>query len=186
KPHTADLAGEGVELKMERGFVVTDSHMRTSLDGVYAIGDITGHQQLAHVAEYQGMIAVENILGNDMEACYENVPSCIYTSPEIACVGKNLRQLEGQDIITGRFNTGANGRAILSGAGNGTVRIYADKESHRLLGAQIMAPAATDMITEITALLNKNGTLEDIADTIHPHPTFAEIIKEAAADALHQ
>lgn len=184
KALTADLADSSVGLQMNRAFIVTDEHMKTSADNIYAIGDITGHQQLAHVASYQAMVAVENILGHEMAADYDTVPSCIYTDPEIACVGKNLSQLNEDDIIVCRYNSGANGRALIAGKSNGTVRIYADKNSHVILGGQIMAPAATDMITEISTLIRNKNTLEDLIETIHPHPTFSEIIREAAAAGL--
>jgi dihydrolipoamide dehydrogenase len=115
---------------------------------------------------------------------YDIVPACIYTSPEIAFVGKNGKQLaeEGARIKTGRFMLSGNGKSLVMGENNGIVKVFSDEDSGAVLGAQIMAPRATDMIAEIAVAMRCKGTIETLTETIHPHPTISEAILEAAHD----
>lgn len=181
---TANIGLENVGIEMNRAFVVIDEHCRTNVENIYAIGDITGKIQLAHVASAQGFVAAANACGVKEEVMdYSIVPSCIYTSPEIAFVGLSEDKCKAQEIEykTGTFNVAGNGRAMIMGDALGTAKLIATPDG-KLLGAQLMAPRATDMIAEIAAVLKMGGTIEDISGTIHPHPTVSESIAEAAHD----
>lgn len=178
------LAEAGVETD-GRGYVITDEFMRTSAPGIYAVGDITGGIQLAHAASAQGMAAAAGCAGKPEAVNMELVPSCIYTEPEIAVIGKGRRRLEeaGIPFKEGSFRAGGNGRAVTMGETDGLVRLYSSPEDGRILGAQIMAPGATDMISEIAAAMRFGGTVSALGELIHPHPTLSEMIMEAALDA---
>ena len=161
-----------------------DDHLRTAVEDVYAIGDITGKIQLAHVASAQGMVAAANCAGRDKTMRYDRVPACIYTSPEIAWVGmsEEAAKAAGHEVTVGSFNVAANGRSMVMNESNGVIKLVADKATHKILGGQIMAPRATDMIGEVVAVMNHEGTYETLAGVIHPHPTVSEIIGEASHD----
>ncbi len=180
---TAGIGLESIGIEMERAFIKIDEHCRTNIDNIYAIGDITGKIQLAHAASAQGLIAAANACGHIESISYDIVPSCIYTSPEIAFVGLSEDRCKAQNIEykTGCYNVAGNGKAMISGDALGTVKLIAAPDG-KLLGAQLMCPRATDMIAEIAMVLKLGGTIEDIAKTIHPHPTISESIAEAAHD----
>ncbi len=181
---TAGIGLDKVGIEMNRAFVVIDEHCCTNVENVYAIGDITGKIQLAHVATAQGFVAAANACGVKEEIMdYGVVPSCIYTAPEIAFVGLSEDKCKAQGIEykTGTFNVAGNGRAMIMGDALGTVKLIASPDG-KLLGAQMMGPRATDMIAELAVILKKGGTIEDISGTIHPHPTVSESICEAAHD----
>ncbi|MBQ3938585.1 MAG: dihydrolipoyl dehydrogenase [Clostridia bacterium] len=181
---TANIGLENLGIEMNRAFVVVDEHCRTNVPNVYAIGDITGKIQLAHVASAQGFVAAANACEVKEEVMdYSVVPSCIYTSPEIAFVGLSEEKCKAQEIEykVGSFNVAGNGRAMIMGDALGTAKLIATPDG-KLLGAQLMAPRATDMIAELAAVLKMGGTIEDISSTIHPHPTVSESVYEAAHD----
>ena len=183
---TMDCGLETIGLQPDRrGFIEVDDHLRTAVEGVYAIGDITGKIQLAHVASAQGMVAAANCAGQDRAMRYDRVPSCIYTLPEIAWVGlsEEAARAAGHQVVVGGFNVAANGRSMVMNENTGLIRLVADRESGLILGCQIMAPRATDMIAEIAAVMAHGGTVESLSNVIHPHPTVSEIIAEAAHDA---
>ena len=188
KPATAGMGLEALGLTLERGFITVDDEMRTSIPGVFAIGDCTSKMQLAHVASAQGLVAAHNACGEHRKMRYDIVPSCIYTNPEIASVGLTQAQAEaaGRAVKMGSFPVAANGRSMIMNVGDGVAKIVTDSHTGEVLGAQIMAPRATDMIAEIAAVMRSEGTIEELADTIHPHPTVSEIIMEAAHDVHHQ
>lgn len=186
RPMTRDCGLETIGLQTDRrGFIEVDDHLRTAVEGVYAIGDITGKIQLAHVASAQGMVAAANCAGQDKTMRYDRVPACIYTSPEIAWVGlsEEAAKAAGHEVTVGSFNVAANGRSLVMNETTGLIKLVADKDSGRILGCQIMAPRATDMIAEVTAVMGHDGTVESLSNVIHPHPTVSEIIAEAAHDA---
>ena len=186
KPMTGDCGLETIGLETDRrGFIEVDDHLRTAVKDVYAIGDITGKIQLAHVASAQGMAAAANCAGQDKTMCYDRVPSCIYTSPEIAWVGmtEESAKAAGHEVVVGSFNVAANGRSMVMNEPIGLIRLISDRADGKVLGCQIMAPRATDMIAELAVVLELGGTVEQLANVIHPHPTVSEIIKEAAHDA---
>ena len=185
RPMTRDCGLENIGLETDRrGFIEVDDHLRTAVQDVYAIGDITGKIQLAHVASAQGMVAAANCAGQDRAMRYDRVPACIYTSPEIAYVGlsEDAARAQGLEVEVGAFNIAANGRCLVMNENTGLAKVIAEKGSGKILGCQIMAPRATDMIAEIAAVMEHGGTVETLSNVIHPHPTVSEIIAEATHD----
>jgi len=185
-PYTQGLDAEKAGVKLDRGRVVVDDHLRTSADGVWAIGDVIGGIMLAHVASYEGVCAVENIAGHgDRVPDYHAAPNCVYTDPEIAHVGLGEKEAKekGISVKVGKFPFAAAGRALTLGQTEGFVKVIADAESGKLLGAHIIGPRATDLIAEATLAIQNGLTLEQIDLTIHAHPTLPESLMEAALAA---
>lgn len=186
RPSTADLGLDscGVELT-ERGAIKVDSKLKTSADGVYAIGDVTGGPMLAHAASAAGIVAVENIFGDGGEYEQGHVPSPIFTSPEIGTVGATAEQLKerGIEFMTGRFPYAATGKALCDGEPEGQAIIHADMEG-KLLGVHIIGEDATLLIPEAALAIRKGLSAKDIEETVHSHPTLSEVISEAAADVF--
>jgi pyruvate dehydrogenase E1 component alpha subunit len=185
-PYTQGLEAEKAGVKLERGRVVVDEHLHTTADGVWAIGDVIGGIMLAHIASYEGVCAVENIVGNaNRIPDYHAAPNCIYTEPEIAHVGLGEKDAKDQgfDVKIGRFPFAAAGRALTLGQTEGFVKVIADASSGKLLGAHIVGPRATDLIAEATLAIQNGLTLEQIDLTIHAHPTLPESLMEAALAA---
>jgi dihydrolipoamide dehydrogenase len=183
KPETRGIGLEEIGIEFNRNFIAIDDHCRTNIENIYAIGDITGKIQLAHVASAQGLTAAANAAGGDEPIDYDVVPSCIYTSPEIAFVGvsEDKAKAAGLEYKLGSFNVAGNGRAMVMGENIGLVKLISDMDG-KLIGAQLMCPRATDMIAELAAVMKLGGSVKDIADTIHPHPTVSECVMEAAHD----
>jgi dihydrolipoamide dehydrogenase len=186
RPVTDGLNLEAAGVAANRGYVVVDEHLKTNVPGIWAIGDVTGKIQLAHLASTQGLVAAENIAGHSKKMRYDIVPSCVYTEPEIAGIGLTEAQVneKGLSYKVGRFATAANGRSMIMGESAGSVKIITDEKTGELLGCYIMAPRATDMIGEIATAMQAEGTIAELCDTIHAHPTVSEMIMEAAHDAL--
>jgi len=170
----------------ERGEVAVDDGLRTSVAGIYAIGDITGKVQLAHVASAQGLVAAENIMGRQKKIDYNAVPSCIFTHPEVGSVGLTTQEAESRGIKfkSGKFNFIAIGKAQAMGQTEGFVKVLADQDSDRILGVHIVGPHATDLIAEAAVAMQAGFTAKQLAETIHAHPTLAEAVLEAA-EAVH-
>ncbi|TNF52351.1 dihydrolipoyl dehydrogenase [bacterium] len=168
----------------QRGEILVNSKMETNIEGVYAVGDVIGGLMLAHVASKEGIVAAENALGGNVEMNYDVVPSAIFTSPEIASVGLSEKQAleRGYKFRVGRFQFRALGKAHAMGEIAGIVKLIADEESDRILGAHIIGPHASDLIHEAALAIEKGLTAQDIAHTIHAHPTLSEGIMEAAED----
>ncbi len=185
RPNTEDIGLDSVGIGLQRGFVTVDEHMRTSVGNIYAIGDITGKLQLAHVATAQGMIAAAGCAGHEAAMDYSAIPACVYTEPEVAYVGLTEAAAKeiGHGVKCGVFNVAANGKSMVMGSMAGLVKLVFDDSDGRLLGGQIFAPRATDMIAEIAALIKCGATLNMLCATVHPHPTISEAILEAAHDA---
>jgi len=183
KPYTEGLglAEAGVALD-ERGRVKTDAHLRTNVPGIYAIGDVIAGPMLAHKAEDEGVAVAEIIAGRAGHVNYEVIPGVVYTSPEIAAVGKTEEQLKAEGVAykAGKFPFSANGRARASLHTDGFVKILADKDSDRVLGVHIVGFGAGEMIHEAAVLMEFGGSSEDLARTCHAHPTMSEAVKEAA------
>lgn len=177
---------ERLNLETDRKGIRVDSHMRTSLDNIYAVGDVTGGIQLAHVAAYQGIVAAHNIAGEEREADYSVVPSCLYTEPEVAWVGLNEGQAREKygEVRIGTFPYSALGRAMTMGENDGLVKIIAEAKYNQVVGMEIIGRDATEIIHEGALAIKEEFTAEEIADTIHAHPTLSEGIKEAAEDVL--
>ncbi|MEW9805958.1 dihydrolipoyl dehydrogenase [Mesorhizobium sp. ZMM04-5] len=183
KPYTEGLglAEAGVELD-ERGRVRTDGHYRTSVPGIYAIGDVIVGPMLAHKAEDEGVALAEILAGQAGHVNYDVIPSVVYTSPEIASVGKTEEELKkvGIEYKVGKFPFSANARARATLHTDGFVKILADKASDRVLGVHIVGFGAGELIQEASVLMEFGGSSEDLARTCHPHPTMSEAVKEAA------
>tara|TARA_B100000674_G_scaffold398834_1_gene343980 strand:- start:2404 stop:3807 length:1404 start_codon:yes stop_codon:yes gene_type:complete len=192
RAHTDGLGCEqaGIELD-DRGRVIIDSSYQSSVPGIYAIGDVVPGPMLAHKAEDEG-IAVAEILGTGHgHVEYDAIPSVVYTHPEVAGVGKTEEELKaaGVDYKKGKFRYMANGRALALGEKDGFVKFLVDAETDRILGCHIIGARAGDLIAEIAIAVEFKASAEDIARSVHAHPTLAEIVREAALDvdrrALH-
>ncbi len=186
-PVTDDLGLEELGIQLDRGFVLVDEMMRTSVHGVYAIGDIVPTPQLAHVASAEGILAVEHMAGHEVEAInYDHVPSCTYCDPEVASVGLTEATAEkrGYDVEVGKFPFSALGKAGILGKTIGFVKVVRETRYDQVLGVQIIGPHATDLIAEAGIALRTETTTEEIIKTMHAHPTLAEGIAEAAHAAL--
>ncbi|MHC6179152.1 dihydrolipoyl dehydrogenase [Clostridium sp. JNZ X4-2] len=182
KANTEGLDLDKIGVRMEKDNICVDDHMKTNISSIYAVGDCTGKNMLAHVASEQGVAAAENISGKDVEMDYKTVPFCVYTKPEIAFAGLTEEQAveRGIEYKTGIFPMGANGKAMISKETDGIIKIISDKKTEEILGVHIMAPGATDLITEGALALRLEATVDEIITTVHGHPTIGEAFKEAA------
>lgn len=183
KPVTKGLGLDALGVKLtSRGQIETDAQWQTSVKGIYAIGDAIEGPMLAHKAEDEGMACAEVIAGKHGHVNYDVIPSVIYTWPEVAAVGKTEAQLkeEGRAYKVGKFSFMGNGRAKAVFAGDGFVKILADKDTDRVLGCHIIGPSAGDLIHEICVAMEFGASAEDVALTCHAHPTFSEAVREAA------
>lgn len=167
-------------------FYVTDEHFMTSINGVYAVGDVNGHSIYAHAASAQALAAVNHILGITETMETERVPLTIYTDPEIAQIGKTEQQLtaEGVEYKVNEFPLSANGKALAEGHPEGILRIISEPKYGEVLGVQIIAHNATDLISEAAAYMAVESTVWDVAHTMHAHPTISEVFLEAGSDAI--
>jgi len=183
-PNTDKLNLDAVGLKVdERGFIPVDNHScATSAAGIYAIGDVVRGPMLAHKAEDEGVMVAEILAGQKPHIDYNCIPWVIYTSPEIAWVGKTEQQLkaEGRAYKPGQFPFAANGRALGMGAADGFVKVLADDNTDEILGVHIVAAAASDLIAEAAVAMEFKAAAEDIGRVCHPHPSLSEVMREAA------
>ena len=186
-PNTENLNLEAIGLKTdERGFIPVDDHtLATAASGVYAIGDVIRGPMLAHKAEDEGVLVAEIMAGQKPHIDYNCIPWVIYTSPEIAWVGKTEQQLkaEGRAFKPGQFPFAANGRALGMGTSDGFVKILADAHTDEILGVHIIASGASDLIAEAVVAMEFKAAAEDIARVCHPHPSLSEVMREAALAA---
>ncbi len=183
RPFLAGLATEALGLKLtERGQIETDAQGRTSVEGIWAIGDVTTGPMLAHKAEEEGIMVAETIAGQAGHVNYDVIPGVIYTSPEAASVGQTEEQLKsaGRAYKVGKFSFMANARAKAVFQGEGFVKILADKETDRILGVHVLGPMAGELIHEACVAMEFGASAEDLARTCHAHPTFSEAVREAA------
>ena len=171
--------------------VQVDDQLRTSIPGIWAIGDAVAGPMLAHKAEEEGVAVAERIAGKPAHVNYDVIPNVIYTTPEIASAGLTERDAKERKIAykVGKFPLAANGRALAAGTAEGMVKVLAEQETDRLLGVQILAPSASEIIAAVVAHLEYGGSAEDLGRTVHAHPTISEALKEAAlavhGSALH-
>ena len=182
-PYVDGLGLDGLGIEMtQRGQIKVDAHWQTNIPGIYAIGDVIEGPMLAHKAEDEGMAAAEQIAGKHGHVNYNVIPGVIYTHPEVANVGKTEQELKdaGHAYKVGKFSFMGNGRAKANFAGDGFVKILADKDTDRILGAHIIGPAAGDLIHEICVAMEFGASAEDLALTCHAHPTYSEAVREAA------
>jgi dihydrolipoamide dehydrogenase len=189
RPNTAGLGLEQTRVKMDgRGFIQVDAQRRTADASIYAVGDVTGEPMLAHKAAREGKVAAEAIAGE--AAAFDNVtvPAVVFTDPEIALCGMSEEQARaaGYTIKVGRFPFRALGRALTLSSTDGFVKVIADAEREVLLGVRMVGPDVSDLISEAVLAIEMGAQLEDLAASIHPHPTLSEALAEAAEVALQR
>lgn len=184
RPNIQGLFAEGFEVACERGRIVTDENFRTSVDSIYAIGDVTSKIQLAHMASAQGICAVHTIAGQKPPIDLRYVPGCIYTDPEIASVGitENEAKQQGIPVKKGKFLMTGNGRSLIDEQERGFIKVLAHQETDVILGAQLMCSRATDIVAELATAIVNGLTCAQLAGVIRPHPTFCEGVTEAVED----
>jgi dihydrolipoamide dehydrogenase len=185
RPYTEGLGLENLGIQTDKlGRIEVDSHFRTAVPSIYAIGDCIDGPMLAHKAEEEGIAAIETIAGFAGHVNYDAIPGVIYTYPEVASVGKTEEELKeaGVDYVVGNFPFAANSRARANGSSEGFVKVLADKSTDRILGAHILGPNAGEMIAEAVIGMEYGASSEDIARTCHAHPTLSEAFKEACMD----
>lgn len=181
-----NLGLETVGVNVERGWIVTDESQMTTAKGIYAIGDVSGPPLLAHVASAEGRIAAAHLCGNSFNPLdYDSIPACTYSRPQVASIGltEEAAQSAGYELKIGRFPMRASGKAMAQDDTEGFVKIIFDAKYGELLGCHIIGPEATELIAEVAAAKMLEATYKEIVDTVHAHPTIAEAIMEAAADA---
>ena len=184
RPNIQGLFAEGFEVACERGRIVTDENFRTSVDSIYAIGDVTSKIQLAHMASAQGICAVHIIAGQKPPIDLRYVPGCIYTDPEIASVGipEDEAKQQGIPVKKGKFLMTGNGRSLIDEQERGFIKVLAHQETDLILGAQLMCSRATDIVAELATAIVNGLTCAQLAGVIRPHPTFCEGVTEAVED----
>ncbi len=186
-PYTDGLGLENVGISLGspkgRRAIAVDSKMRTSVTGIYAVGDVVG-SGLAHTATAEGLVAAENICGHDATMNYKAIPACIYTEPELASVGLTEAQAkeQGYDVAIGRFDFRSLGKALAINDNQGFVKIVSEKKYGEILGVHIIGPHATDLIHEGVVSIQLENTVEELMHTVHAHPTLGEAIMQAAED----
>lgn len=184
RPNTENLGLETVGVVTERGFIKVDANYQTSIKGIYAIGDVIGQPMLAHVASEEGIVAVERIQGKTSRVPYHAIPSCVFSLPEIATVGKSEEEAkqEGISYKTGKFLFAASGKAMAMGETDGLVKVVVN-EQEVVIGVHIIGPHASDLIQEASIIVRHSLTIDQVAETVHPHPTLGEALLEAVLDA---
>jgi dihydrolipoamide dehydrogenase len=183
RPFSEGVGAEkiGVEFD-ERKRIKVDEHFRTNVEGIYAIGDVIAGPMLAHKAEEEGIACVENLAGKSGHVNYNAIPGIIYTNPELAGVGitEDEAKAKGMNVRIGRFPFRANARALANEDAEGLVKFVADAETDRVLGAHVLQHAASELIAEVTSVIEFGGSSEDLGRTCHAHPTLSEAVKEGA------
>lgn len=186
RPYTKEVGCLELGLKMKEGAISVNDHLETNIEGVYAIGDVLGKHMLAHVASYEGEVAVENALGRRRQADYRAVPTCIFTYPEIAGVGITEQDARNSNILhkVSKFPFAACGRAVAVGETMGMVKMISHASDGKVMGVHIMGPHASDLIAEGALAVQLGATARDLAHTIHAHPTLPEAVHETAMGML--
>ncbi|MBI4457141.1 MAG: dihydrolipoyl dehydrogenase [Acidobacteria bacterium] len=187
RPNSDNLGLDGAGVKVDtQGFILVDKQMRTSVGNIYAVGDVVGNPMLAHKASKEAEVVAEVIAGRPSELDYRALPAVVFTDPEIATVGLGEKeaQAEGHRTIVGKFPFAANGRALSVNESDGFVKIVLDENTKEIMGVQIVGPDASDLIAEAALGMEMGSDAEDLALTIHAHPTLSEALMEAAKVAL--
>jgi dihydrolipoamide dehydrogenase len=182
----ANLKAAGIQVD-ERGFVKVDAQRRTNVSNIFAIGDICGQPMLAHKASHEGVLVAEVIAGHNRVYDAKTVPAVVFTDPEIAAAGMTEAEAKAKghtDLLISKFPFAANGRAVSMMETDGFVKMIADKKTHVLLGVHIVGPEASNLISEAVLAIEMGARIEDLALTIHPHPTLGETMMEAAEATL--
>jgi len=190
-PNSAGFGYPEAGIEMDRAAVKVDEYFRTSVPGVYAIGDLIGGMMLAHVAEDEGVAAARNAVAElsgekpTETVCHECIPACVYTFPEVAVVGssRDSAKERGTDAVQAVAKFAANGKALGEGESDGFVQLVAEKGTGRIVGCQIVGPHAVEIIHEVALAMHHDLSVADIAHAVHAHPTVSEVIKFAAVDA---
>lgn len=186
KPQIENLNTQAIGLRLdEKGFIWTDEQQSTNICGIYAIGDVTGSMQLAHVASHQGLVAVKNMLGIKTGMDYFAVPQCIYTKPEIASMGVT-QQNAGVETKTGMFPVSANGRALIENCVEGFSKVITEAENGTVIGVHLAGPNVTEMISGMAGVIGFEADIEDLENFIFAHPTVSEMIYESILDVNNQ
>ena len=183
KPNTDMLKLEETDVKTnDKGFVIVDEYQKTSVNGIYAIGDIAGNPMLAHKATHEGKVAAEVCSGLPAAMDSKAIPSVVYTDPEVAWVGLTEKEAKDKGIAyeIGDFPWAASGKAMILNAAQGKTKVLFDPETKRVLGGAVVGPSAGDLISEICLAIEMGSDVEDIALTVHPHPTLGETVGAAA------
>lgn len=192
EPVVSGLGLDGVGIKYDRKGICVNAKMETNIEGIYAIGDVTGRHMLAHVASAEGIVAAENAVSDSSMMDYTAIPACVFTTPELAMVGLSEQDAAAQaaGIKVSKFNFAANGKSVSMGETDGLVKIVADVSSGQVLGVHILGPHASDLIMEGTLAIRNKLTAKDIAQTIHPHPSLSEVMMECShgidSEIVHQ
>jgi dihydrolipoamide dehydrogenase len=189
KPRSRELGLEALGVQIDpRGFIQTNDVCQTNVPGIYAIGDVSGPPMLAHKATKEGEICAEVIAGHKAGKDWTSIPGIIFTDPEIATAGMSEAEAaaQGFNVKIGKFPFSALGRAMSIRETDGFVKIVSDAQTKRVLGVTVVGPSASDLISEAMLAVEMTASVEDIALTVHPHPTLGEAMMEAAAAALGQ
>jgi dihydrolipoyl dehydrogenase len=187
-PYTDGLQAEKAGVALNGKFIKVNERMETTSPGVYAIGDVTGRQMLAHKASAEGVAAAENAAGKQATVDYSKIPNCIFTFPEIASIGLTEKQAKekGLDVTIGRFPFASNGRALATGGSEGFIKVIAEKELGQVVGVHILGDHATDLIGGPALALALEATTEELGKTVQAHPTLMEAVSEASLDAMRE
>lgn len=185
-PNTDGLNLEQIGVKINKGRVVVNDKMQTSIDNIFAIGDVTGAYMLAHVASMEGIVAVDNIIGKDKQMSYAAIPSCLYSTPEMATVGMSEEEAvsAGYKIKVCKLPIAALGKACATGDTRGIFKVIIEETHKEILGVHIIGSRATDLIAEATLAIRNEMTIEEIIETVHAHPTLSEGLSETAQALL--
>jgi dihydrolipoamide dehydrogenase len=185
-PDPGGIDCEKLGIRTERGAIVTDSFMRTTVKNIYAVGDVNGKAMLAHTASAEGIVAAEHLCGHQKEMDYNRIPSAIYIQPEVACIGLTEAQAREKygDVKIGRFPLVGNGKAKVAGDDRGMIKVITEPRYQEIVGVHIFGLHATDLIAEAAVAMNLEATAEEVAMSIHPHPTISEIYHEAFHAAM--
>lgn len=190
QPDTEALFSESMQqaIRTEKGYLCVNEHFETDVPGIYAIGDVIGGIQLAHMATAEGYRAVEHMFGCSFSQNLKVIPSCVYTDPEIACAGMTAEDAKqaGIPVKTAKYMMSVNGKSVLTRQERGFIKLVADEATGKLLGAQLMCARATDMIMELVVAIVNGLTVKEVASAVAAHPTFSEGITEAAEDLQNQ
>lgn len=184
RPNTEGLLGNEISLTMDGAGIRVNDKFQTSMESIYAIGDVIKGKQLAHAASAQGIVAVEHMCDREPSICLDVIPSCIYTRPEVAVVGMTQEEaiLQGFSVKIGKYPMLGNSKTLLSAGERGFIKVVCDQETDRILGAQLLCERATDIIGEIATAMANGLTYQNLAKVVRPHPTFEEAITEAVED----
>jgi len=187
-PYTEGLQLEKANVALNGKFIKVNERMETTSPGIYAIGDVTGRQMLAHKASAEGIAAAENALGGLNRVDYSKIPNCIFTLPEVASIGMTEKQAKEKDLRVriGRYPFQSNGKAMANGDSEGFVKVIADQELGQVVGVHILGDHATDLIGGLSVAMTLETTVEELGKTVQAHPTLMEAVAEASLDAIKE